>query len=108
MQQVFKVTFSDGCWLKIGAVDVFACAEYASEQYGDWARIESLPADDAAVSAASRVKPYTEAYNGALWSYEAQNLADYLPHRHFSNAEYPDWNMNACRAIAARLISGDY
>lgn len=61
--QVFLVTMLDGCWFKVRAADVFACAERVSEHYGDWSRIESLPANDAAVIAAKRCESGLVALN---------------------------------------------
>lgn len=49
---VWKVTFSDGAWVKmIGAADIFVAFDQANFEFGSFATMESLPETDAAVIA---------------------------------------------------------
>jgi hypothetical protein len=80
---ICKITFSDGSWMKAELPSDFSQqAQYVYENFGMFASIESLPADDAAVRSADakkveRVKAAVEKHTGRKLPASAVRIQQY-------------------------------
>ncbi|NPT59058.1 hypothetical protein [Paraburkholderia elongata] len=76
-RRVWKVTFSDGAWVKmVGHADIFVAWEQAHFEFGEFAGMESLPETDAAVAAWNAKVAKTEHVKAAVLKHTGRKLPD--------------------------------